>query len=324
VTWPGFEPGKMCFWPARGGIPGPPSFCTWSGAAGRSRGSNQGFQAAAGQAAATAVFGNGKFLPTVLARSSWCVTAPHRCSAGTWWKKLQAHLYQCNECKIKQLLCESTCLAHPDPAAAISLAVDASNTHVGAGLQQLNSGSWQQLAFYSKKLDIMQRLYSSFDRELLAAYLAVRHFRCSLEGRQFAIFTDHKPLTFAIHCISEPWLARQQQQLSYLAEFTSDFRHVPGVDNVVADAVSLPGDGNGSVDKVIAGELSQPGGGSASVDSIVAGELSQPGDGDGSVDNVAAGELSQPGGGSGSVDFAAMGQSSRNAQIVKLWSSLQC
>jgi Reverse transcriptase (RNA-dependent DNA polymerase)/RNase H-like domain found in reverse transcriptase len=49
-------------------------------------------------------------------------------------------------CKIKRLLCEATCLAHPDPAAVISLAVDASNTHVRAVLQQFNSGSWHSTA----------------------------------------------------------------------------------------------------------------------------------------------------------------------------------
>jgi hypothetical protein len=150
---------------------------------------------------------------------------------------------------IKQLLCEATCLAHPDPAAEISLAVDASDTHVGAVLQQRRGDCWQPLTFYSKKLDSAQKKYSAFDRELLAAYLAVRHFRCLLEGGQFAVFTDHKPLTYAVHRVFEPWLAGQQRQLSYLVEFTSDFRYVPGVQNVVADALSRPGGdgGNGSL-----------------------------------------------------------------------------
>jgi Integrase zinc binding domain len=75
------------------------------------------------------------------------------------------------------------------------------------------------------------------------------------------------------------------------------------VDNVVADALSRPGDG--SVDNVVAGELSQPG--SGSVDNVVAGELPQPADGGSSVDNVVAGELSQPGGGSGGVDSLTPG-----------------
>jgi RNase H-like domain found in reverse transcriptase len=45
---------------------------------------------------------------------------------------------------------------------------------------------------HSKKLDTAQMKYSAFDRELLAAYLAVRHFRFLLEGRDFTLFTDHK------------------------------------------------------------------------------------------------------------------------------------
>jgi transposase InsO family protein len=75
---------------------------------------------------------------------------------------------------------------------------------------------------------------------LLAAYLAVRHFRFLLEGRDFFIETDHKPLTFALHRVSEPWSARQQRQLGFLAEFTADIRHVSGKRNVVADALSRP------------------------------------------------------------------------------------
>jgi hypothetical protein len=128
----------------------------------------------------------------------------------------------------KAALCKVTSLAHPDPSAAISLACDASDSHVGAVLQQWSPKGWQPLSFYSKKLDVTQRKYSTFDRELLAVYLAVRHFRFLLEGGQFHVETDHKPLTFALHRTSEPWSARQQRQLSFLAEFTSDIRHVSG------------------------------------------------------------------------------------------------
>jgi hypothetical protein len=111
---------------------------------------------------------------------------------------------------IKEQLCEAAALAHPNPAARVSLAVDASDSHVGAVLQQLEDRQWRPLAFYSKKLDATQRRYSAFYRELLAAYLAIRHFRYSLEGRQFTLYTDHKPLTFALQRVSDPWTARQQ------------------------------------------------------------------------------------------------------------------
>jgi hypothetical protein len=40
--------------------------------------------------------------------------------------------------------------------------------------------------------------------------------------------------------VSDPWTPRVQRQLSYLAELTSDVRHVPGKANVVADALSHP------------------------------------------------------------------------------------
>jgi len=51
---------------------------------------------------------------------------------------------------------------------------------------------------------------------------------------------DHKPLTFALNRLSDAWSARQLRQLAYIAEFTSDMRHVPGAENVVADSLSRP------------------------------------------------------------------------------------
>jgi transposase InsO family protein len=132
----------------------------------------------------------------------------------------------------KDALCAATELAHPLPGAEISVAVDASSTHVGAVLQQhVARGGTRPLGFFSAKLDAAQQKYSAFDRELLACYLAVRHFRWMLEGQKFCIFSDHKPLTFALHRSSDAWS---------VAEYTSDIRHVPGKENCVADALSRP------------------------------------------------------------------------------------
>ena len=61
-----------------------------------------------------------------------------------------------------------------------------------------------------------------------------------LEGREFTIFNDHKPLTHALFRTSPPWSAHQQRHLAYLAEFTSSVVHIPGKENVVADALSCP------------------------------------------------------------------------------------
>ena len=115
---------------------------------------------------------------------------------------------------------------------------DASDTAVGAVLQQYTRGSWRPISFFSRKLSPAENRYSTFDRELLAVYLAIRHFRHHLEGRHFHVLTDHKPLTYALNSRSDRHSPRQAHQLDYISQFTSIIRHVHGMDNVVADALS--------------------------------------------------------------------------------------
>ena len=89
-------------------------------------------------------------------------------------------------------------LHHPQPNRPTSLTVDVSNTAIGAQLEQRQGGSLVTLAFFSRKLSDSEKKYSAFDRELLASYGAIRHFRHFLEGRPFTLYTDHKPLTSAL------------------------------------------------------------------------------------------------------------------------------
>ncbi len=133
-------------------------------------------------------------------------------------------------------------MAHPTPGAEVALMGDASGYHMGAALQQRTSAvaAWQPLDFYSKKLDSAQRRYSAFDRELLACSSGIRHFRHMLDGPPFAVYTDHKPLTFALSRATDAWSPRQGRHLSYVAEFTADIRYIPGKENVVADTLSRP------------------------------------------------------------------------------------
>ena len=68
-------------------------------------------------------------------------------------------------------------------------------------------------------------------------YLSIRHFRYFLERRAFTVFTDHKPLTYCMSKVSEPWSSRQQHHLSYISEFTTDIQHIQGKNNQVADTM---------------------------------------------------------------------------------------
>lgn len=116
--------------------------------------------------------------------------------------------------------------------------VDASDTAIGAVCQQLIDGCWCPIAFYSKSLSPTEVKYSTFERELLATYSAVKHFRHFLEGRQFFILTDHKPLAYAIASHSAVHSPREIRQLAFISEFTTDIRFIKGQENIVADTLS--------------------------------------------------------------------------------------
>ncbi len=132
-------------------------------------------------------------------------------------------------------------LAHPQQDQELVVMVDSSTNNVSVALQQrcLLLALWQPLTFFSKKLELVQMRYSAFDRELFTCVSGIHHFRYMLEGCRFTIYTDHKPLTFALGKVSELWTAMQSRQLSYVAEFMTDIRpHIPGSKNIEADALS--------------------------------------------------------------------------------------
>jgi hypothetical protein len=120
----------------------------------------------------------------------------------------------------------------------MALMTDASTTAMGAVLQQRTQDTWQPLAFFSKKMNTSQQKYSAYDRQLLAIYEAVKHFRHMLEARHVVIFTDHKPLTYAFSQKRDKCTPRQFNHLDFISQFTTDIRHVSGQNNVVADALS--------------------------------------------------------------------------------------
>ena len=79
--------------------------------------------------------------------------------------------------EIKATLAQATLLNFPVPASPTCIVTDASDTAVGAVLQQLVDDIWCPISYFSKKLKPSETRYSTFDRELLAMYLAIRHFR---------------------------------------------------------------------------------------------------------------------------------------------------
>ncbi|GFY01933.1 integrase catalytic domain-containing protein [Trichonephila clavipes] len=59
-----------------------------------------------------------------------------------------------------------------------------------------------------------------------------------LEARDFTVFTDHKPLTYAFRQKSDKCSPRQIRQLDFISQFTTNIVHIPGSENIAADVLS--------------------------------------------------------------------------------------
>ena len=138
----------------------------------------------------------------------------------------------------KKALANATLLCHPIPGAQLSLSIDASDRAIGGSLMQLNQNMWEPIAFVSVKLTKTQQKWSTYDRELYAMYTSVKRLRHMLEGRKFTIYTDQKPLIYAFKQNPDKCSPRQWRHLDFISQFSTDVRHVSGVDNIVADALS--------------------------------------------------------------------------------------
>ena len=141
--------------------------------------------------------------------------------------------------ELKENLNKAVQLHFTDPTSdTFHLVTDASNYAIGAALHQSVGNELRPMAFFSKRLSTSQRAYSAFDRELLAVYLAVVHFKSVIEGRTVIVFTDHKPLVNAFYSQTPPKSDRQQRHLSYISEYVCSFEYIRGSENIVADALS--------------------------------------------------------------------------------------
>jgi hypothetical protein len=111
---------------------------------------------------------------------------------------------------------------------------DASDYGTGGYLYQVINNTKQLIALVSKPLTQTQLAWSTIQKEAYAIFFCCTHLDNLLRDRKFRILTDHENLTF-IKQASNPMMVRWHLALQEL-----DFQilFVPGVDNVIADAMS--------------------------------------------------------------------------------------
>jgi hypothetical protein len=96
--------------------------------------------------------------------------------------------------KAREMLSSDSLLVHFDNSLPVVLSCDASSYGVGCVLSHLINGEERPIAFGSRTLSKTERNYAVIDKEALAVVFGIKKFHQYLFGRDFKIFTDHKPL----------------------------------------------------------------------------------------------------------------------------------
>ena len=109
------------------------------------------------------------------------------------WKSEQEQAFK----KAKELISSPTVLAHYDGTQTLVLTCDASFIGVGAVIvHRTKEGTERPIAFASRTLSPTEKKYSQLDKEALPIIFGVKKFHQYIAGREFEIFTDHKPLVY--------------------------------------------------------------------------------------------------------------------------------
>jgi hypothetical protein len=143
--------------------------------------------------------------------------------------------------ELKRALCSPPVLLIADQTKPFTLNTDACNYAIGATLQQDQGNGLQPVAYFSAKMSDAERRYDVREKEFMALFRACMHWRHYLHGLEpFLLLTDHDSLKY--HKTMPNMSDRIARWIEKMAQFTYKLAHIPGKDNIVADALSRRAD----------------------------------------------------------------------------------
>lgn len=105
-----------------------------------------------------------------------------------------------------------------------------------AVLSQEYNGIQMPVAYASRSFTPGEQNKSTPEQELSAIHWALGYFKPYVYGLKFLVKTDHRPLIY-LYTMKNPNSRPMRMRLD-LEEYDFDIEHIPGRDNVGADALS--------------------------------------------------------------------------------------
>jgi hypothetical protein len=155
----------------------------------------------------------------------------------TWqWDEKHTQVFEA----LKKAFTTAPVLKIPNDDNKFRLATDASDFATGAVLYQEDPSTslWHPVAYLSKSLNVHERNYEIYDKEMLAIIRGLEEYRHYLEGHlhQFEIWSDHKNLGYFKQ--AQKLTRRQARWALYLTRFDYSLHHKPGKTMQAEDPLS--------------------------------------------------------------------------------------
>ena len=173
----------------------------------------------------------GEFIPR-LSHHTQPLRALLKRDAVFYWDEVINRSFQ----QLKHILREalSTPLRYYDRNLPVTVQADASIRGLGACLMQ----DGRPIAFASKSLTDAETRYANIERELLAIVFACLRFNTYLQGRQFTVESDHKPLEMIHLKALGNAPTRLQRMLLQLQKYDMTIKYRPRQEMLLADGLS--------------------------------------------------------------------------------------